>query len=189
MKTFIPLLFILTLYSNIGNSQPFNLPQLAIKDIERGFSDINYFRGVLLEKGFKYDSKENDETQNTEHWCLNRIIGNNDPRYPGPYAVMWVQMSTWLSNGKPWGKAIVITINKKLLSTDADTYADKFLKNVIINFPIKEVRPQYGDDRRTEISKYVINYLREDTKIKVEYEDDGKTFWFKFDLIINFPIL
>jgi hypothetical protein len=71
MKTYILLIIMAFFYINIINCQTVNQPNLTLNDFEKAFSNIDDFKAKLVENGFNFDRKENDEFQISEVWKYN----------------------------------------------------------------------------------------------------------------------
>jgi len=142
-----------------------------IIDLEKGFINLDHFRTVLLEHGFKFELKELGSQP--ESWSL-YDDGKKDFSHKG------VQIYLTM-NFLPERKVIIVTVKKTIFSE----YADTFLNNVKKYYPEKrlEPKPDIKDGKVVGNKGYVIIYTRKDSNLTVGFDqNDNGDYVFTFSL-------
>lgn len=167
---------VLLLTSFKSFSQNYHKTPLEIIDIKKGINDIAYFRTVLLEKGFTFEKKQDED----EFWNIKVDEGSElDKKYNNQLAI---QISNWKYLNK---KLIFFQIRRDLLPT----YNEVFLTFVKASFPMKKALPTKSiieyNNKETVKDGYKLVYFNSNSKIEVEVEEEGLWATYKFWLNTN----
>lgn len=161
-------------------AQSYEKTPIPISDIEKGFKDIDSFRAVLLEKGFKFDK---EDSTNTEFWGVLGDEYNEDfYRREGIKSydrIITIQISTWNSDNRV-EKWIVIQIRKESLPK----YNEIFHALVTTSYPEKRAEKILVTDGFTKETKedYQLVYFNKNSDIFVQYEENDYNFVYFFIL-------
>ncbi len=144
---------------------------IAILDIEKGITDFDFFRAVLIENGLKYKEKNKE----SEFW--------EAPILKQPYfCEICIQISSWAFEGKEVSRTIYFQIRKDLLPE----YNKQFLASIVISFPEKKACPVITTRNNGSTSStsedYQLIYYRKTDKLIVEFEQEDNWAKYKFEL-------
>jgi hypothetical protein len=175
----IGLFLILLLNTSNLYSQEYDKSPIDVNDIIKGISDLDYFKAVLLEKGFKY--KESNE--HSEYWRIPVNYGNEATQ--NLFSQIAVQVSTWKDdNNDPFANSIYIQIRKDLLPE----YSNLFHTIVTTYFSEKRANKIQSATHTVNGSEtkedYELIYFNKNSNIAVEYEESDK--WAKFMFNIEY---
>ncbi len=152
-------------------SQSYDRKPIAIQDIEKGITDFDYFRPILLENKFRLNEKENQ----SEYWR----VPVDGQQY---LCQVCIQVSSWRNDDKEFGRTIFIQIRKDLLPK----YAQDFMDNVKSYYPEKKaeaIRTRTGTSK--EKDNYRLIYYRKGSKIEIEFDEDEDETWTKCYFRLN----
>jgi len=125
MKTFIISIALIFL-SSISLCQDIENPKIGLKDFEKGLNNLDYFRVLLIEQGFKLDN--NNTSDNLESW----------------------QITYWFNPLEKYFPSIYLQIRYNAISIDIDKDYFPVLANALLD----EVKIKYPD-KTVEKEKYV----------------------------------
>jgi hypothetical protein len=190
----VPFIISTTLYAQKYDKSP-----IPISDIKKGFLNLDYFRSILLEKGFKFEKSDSTTVYN-EFWKV-PAIENGRESYLCQLCIQITNLYFDKDFGKnfkkdvsdqlkryrglPSEKWIIIQIRKDILPE----YAKMFQILVSTDFPLKktqkiEVTNNDGKEPRTD---YKLIYYNTDSKIKVGFSEDNTWMKFDFTYTVNNP--
>ena len=158
----ICLLIGLNLYSQEYNN--YNQP-IPIKDFLKGINDFDYFRSILIERGFIFEKKN----PNSEFWNI------KEKKVKYPANILAIQMSIWEKANE---KNIRLNINKDYMTN----YNKKFSESVKQYFNEKTAQPFWNKEPYDDntIAGYTLIYYKKDCAVIVEYEEDEGYFYYVF---------
>ncbi|MBL6447643.1 hypothetical protein JMN32_15095 [Fulvivirga sp. 29W222] len=167
------LIFLLLLFSSNLFSQDYQKSLIDVNDIVKGISDFDYFKAILLEKGFKYK----ESNQHSEYWRVPVNYGNEATQ--NLFSQIAIQLSTWKdANNDPFEKSIYIQIRKDLLpdySSQFHTIVTTYFSEKRANKLESTIHTVNGTETKED---YELIYYNKDSNITVEYEESDK--WVKF---------
>lgn len=175
MKKIIYSILILNLFSHSLIAQSYNKSPISPKDFVDGVMDFNYFRAILLEKGFNFDEGDN----NIQFWKV--LI--DDSQY---LCQLCIQMSVWKHEGKVFKRQIFLQVRHDLLPE----YTNELLKLVKDYFPQKNAIPitrtyPYRDNEPKQ--DYELQYSNPTTDVYMIYEQKNDT-WTSFQFSKDYDI-
>jgi len=188
MKRIFLVVFLLLYYSNFSHCQSRDLPIIEIKDIEMGFTDIDYLRSILIEKGFSIGQKEGHDSTDInkgayypETWnFLDPVKQKKSELGEIHLLFFYVNMTQKELQVNALKKEIHIKIDRNLIPE----YVNTFLNNVKKSFPEKKIEHTYiFKNNEWQESGYKLVYFRKSSSIKVELEVVDQYSWFSFFLL------
>lgn len=160
-------------------SQKYYYSPIEIADILKGWEDPDYFKAVLMEKGFVC----NDLYSKTENWRV---------PYKNEKDLIYILINEWKISENLTQKRLTISIRKDLMPK----YIADFKNAIIKYFPTKEVNRSKGERTQGGVTKkyntYVLRYTKEGTTITIDYSTlkafdindvDVDEFVFMYDII------
>lgn len=166
--------FVILLTSLRSFSQNYDKAPIEITDIKKGINDVAYFRTVLLEKGFIFEKKQDED----EFWKVKVDEGSElDKKYNNQLAI---QISNWKDSNM---KLIFLQIRRDLLPA----YNEVFLTLVKASFPMKKALPIKSiikqNGKETVQDDYKLVYFNSSSKIEIEVEE--KELWATYKFWLN----
>lgn len=158
-------------------AQDYDKNPVSIGEIKKGITDLDFLRAVLLEKGMKFEKRD----EYGEYWRV--PIDRGTERDQKLFSQIAVQISTFKIGQPLKERNLIFQIRKDLLPK----YNELFGVFVLNSFPekkaVKRIVYKNGSDIPTE--EYELYYYSNDSKIKVLIEERDSWISYTFKLMVK----
>lgn len=155
----------------VSNCQSVTMPNLALNDFEKAFNNMNVFKAKLVENGFNFDRREDDEYQASEVWKYSIMRYNKSLDKDILEWIFQVQIAKQSDL-----KIIYLTLSKRYYYE----YVKNLLNQVKINYPKKDIGKATGN-KGFEVRNYsTVIYSKDGSKNEASYYEDENDYNFTF---------
>lgn len=141
---------------------------IPVSDIKIGLVNLDHVRAILLERGFKLQSKKLEGTHLHEYWFI-----------PNPECPTVCSLVTFQINRNTDGNMTFCSFSYSVRKNKQPEYYVAMKQDAIVNFPLKKVQEvsrttkASGSDSEETRDDYNLIRYSNNNKITVTLEDDG----------------
>jgi len=164
---------IVAIFSNVAFSQTYSGTQITISELEKGLNDFDYFRAVLLEKGFKFIKKNESDSEG-----LNEVWGVTYAKSTLGVSIDYTLLQVTIMSRKPWPPTISINVmtGQSLLSKEDSIFLAKYVSDYVA-----EIKAAFPEKKAQKSIDTTINGRESSKFYYLIYSKKGSNFYVNFD--------